>query len=92
MRPPLVPWLNPGPVSRHPGWLEYVQTPQTEAELAALRGSVARNTPYGSASWVERAVETLGLQSSVRPPGRPRKQSENALDCDRGGLFCEKEP
>jgi len=88
LQPPLLPWLDVGPVSRHSGWLEYVQTPQTEAELAGLRRSVARNRPYGSAGWVERVVEELGLESSVRPQGRPRKASA----FDGNGLFREKQP
>lgn len=40
-RPP----LNPGPVVRGSNWLQWVNEPQTEAELAALRESVARAAP-----------------------------------------------
>jgi putative transposase len=70
---PRMPWLDPGPVPRPASWLEYVQGPQSEAELAALRRSVARHAPYGSAAWVERTAVQLGLESSLRPPGRPRQ-------------------
>jgi len=42
-----------------------MQTPQTEAELAALRRSVERGTPYGPASWVKRTALALGLESSL---------------------------
>jgi putative transposase len=88
--PPLVPWLDPGPVARHAGWLDYVQTPQSAAELAALRKSVVRNRPYGSGTWVERTVQELGLESSLRPPGRPRKRC--AFEAGSSGLFGEKLP
>jgi putative transposase len=45
LRPPQLPWLDPGPLPRPPGWLDYVQAPQSEAELAALRRCVARGAP-----------------------------------------------
>jgi putative transposase len=87
VKPPLVAWLDPVPVPRLGGWLDYVQTPQSEAELAALRRSVERNRPYGSAGWVERTVQELGLESSLRPPGRPRKHCD--FDQGNSGLFGE---
>jgi putative transposase len=43
------------------------------SELAALRKSVARGAPYGSEAWVRRTVKRLGLESTIRPRGRPRK-------------------
>jgi putative transposase len=90
LRPPLLPWHDPGPVLRHGGWLEYAQTPHSVAELAALRRCVERGTPYGSATWVERTAAQRGLDSSLRPPGRPRRRV--ALDGETEGLFSRKEP
>jgi putative transposase len=66
-------WLHPGPVPLPEGWVRWVNEPQTEAELAALRMSVVRGRPYGSEAWVQAVVERLGLQATVRPRGRPRK-------------------
>ena len=66
-------YLNVGPVPRPRTWIEYVNTPLTEAELARLRRSVARGTPFGSADWTERTAKRLGLEASLRPRGRPRK-------------------
>lgn len=54
-----------------PLWLQHVQTPQTEVELEALRRSVERGSPFGEASWQERTAKRLGLQSTLRPRGRP---------------------
>jgi hypothetical protein len=34
----------------------------TEAELAALRRSVARGLPYGSAAWTQRTARRLGVE------------------------------
>jgi putative transposase len=65
--------LHPGPMTLPRNWLELVNKPQTEAELEALRRSIARGTPYGSENWVKAIVKRLGLQSTIRPRGRPKK-------------------
>ena len=75
--------LNQGPVPRHGAWLKYVQSPQTEAELAALRRSVERGVPYGRPDWVARSAELLDLESSLHSSGRPPKGS--ARKGDEGG-------
>ena len=63
------------PLARRPGWVEHVNTPQTEAELAALRRSAWRGCPYGDEPWSERMIRRLGLESTVRPQGRPKKKN-----------------
>lgn len=68
--------LTPWPVPFPAAWLQHVNRAQTEAELEAVRLSVARGRPYGSAGWVTATVRELGLESSLRPRGRPRKQAE----------------
>jgi putative transposase len=65
----LADWPVPGPAD----WLRQVNAVQTEAELAAVRRSVMRGMPFGSASWTERTVRRLGLEWTVRPRGRPKK-------------------
>ena len=67
--------LHPGPLALAGNWLEVVNQPQTEAELEALHRSVARGCPYGSDGWMQAVVQRLGLQSTIRARGRPRKQS-----------------
>ena len=66
---PLGDWWLPHPRD----WTRYVNAPQTEAELEAIRRCVRRGSPYGNASWIERIAEELGLQSTLRRRGRPRK-------------------
>jgi putative transposase len=68
-------WLDPGPLPRPADWLKYINDPQTEAELLALRRSVLHGIPFGSQEWVTRTAERLGLPKAVRSAGRPRKQS-----------------
>lgn len=65
--------LHPWPVEGGEDWCGYVNAPQTEAELEALRRSVARGRPYGPEAWVDAVVQRLGLQATVRPRGRPPK-------------------
>jgi putative transposase len=61
-------------VPRPDGWLRYVNKPETESELAALRRSVLRGAPYGDEWWQQQTAKALGLESALRSPGRPRKQ------------------
>lgn len=65
--------LSAWPLPRQPQWVDHVNEPLTEAELTAVRRSVQRGNPLGSASWCERAVDRLNLQSTLRPRGRPKK-------------------
>lgn len=65
--------LTAWPLPRRAGWVEYVNAPQSDTEIAALRRSVQRGCPYGDDSWCERMVGRLGLESSLRSQGRPRK-------------------
>jgi putative transposase len=76
------PWLvarDAWPVEAPADWLRWVNEPQTAKEevaaLAALRRSVSRGAPYGTDEWARRAAATLGLESSLRPLGRPKKKS-----------------
>ncbi len=69
------PELDAGPVRRGPNWLEFVNTAQTEAELKRLRGCIQRGRPFGHTPWVKQTAADLGLEASLRPRGRPRKDS-----------------
>lgn len=45
--------------------------------LARLRASVRKGRPFGAETWVTRMARRLGLESTLRGPGRPRKILEN---------------
>ena len=53
-------------------WAALVNEVQTEAELERLRKSVNRGQPFGPETWIDQCVQTLGLESTIRPRGRPR--------------------
>jgi putative transposase len=67
--PPLHGW--PLPIPRN--WITLVNRPETQAELDALRTSVRRGRPFGSEAWQGRTAKRLGLESTFRPRGRPKK-------------------
>src|SRR5207248_196178 len=67
------PLLATWPVPRPRKWLEQVNQPQTDAELEAVRISIQRGRPFGDAAWQKRTAKRLGLESTFRPRGRPRK-------------------
>jgi putative transposase len=68
--------LDEGPIILPRDWLQHVQLPETEAELAALRQSVVRGLPFGHELWQQRTAKRLGLQSTLRPRGRPAKRPQ----------------
>lgn len=68
------PWLwNGPPAVRNKNWLERVNTPLSAGDLSRLRLSAQRGRPYGDESWIRTTVKRLGLESTMRPRGRPRK-------------------
>ena len=72
---PLLPSQSPFSLvmARPSDWLEIVNRPQTDDELAALRRCVSRGRPFGTEAWVRRIAKKLGLESALSPRGRPRK-------------------
>jgi len=64
--------LSPWPLPRLPNWLDRVNDPLTEDELAAVRLSAQRGRPLGDEEWIESTAERLNLESTIRPRGRQR--------------------
>lgn len=67
--------LSDWPVARPRQWLAHVNRPQTKAEIDAIRQSIRRGSPFGSEGWVQQTAEQLGLETTLRPRGRPKKGS-----------------
>lgn len=66
-RPPQTPPPDGLPVD----WLDQVNRPQSQQELDALRRSIQRGAPYGEEAWILRTARALGIESTLRPRGRP---------------------
>jgi putative transposase len=65
------------PVAQPSHWLDWVNEPQDEQELVAIRRSVQRGTPFGNSPWVTNTAARLGLNHTLRPRGRPSKSRSN---------------
>ena len=65
-------WLSNWPVDRPKDWLTRTNRAQAAGELESLRISVQRGRPFGDEQWVRRISKRFGLESTLRPRGRPR--------------------
>jgi hypothetical protein len=65
-------WTGDPPVRGH-NWQARVNEPLSAGDLQRLRHSVARGRPFGDEAWTSATAERLGLESCLRPRGRPRK-------------------
>ena len=71
------PTLSDWPLPRPRNWMALVNRAETEAELDALRSCVQRGRPFGSESWQKRTAKQLGLESTFRTLGRPKKTTSS---------------
>jgi len=65
--------LSPWPISKPRNYLTWLNEPQTHEEEKAIEVSIERDRPFGADDWLARVVKRLGLESTRRPRGRPRK-------------------
>ena len=65
--------LGEWPLPRPADWLQWVNHPQSDVELDALRTSIKRGRPFGVDTWQRDTARQLGLERSLRAAGRPRK-------------------
>ena len=70
------PFIDRHAVRRRKDWLDWVNRPLNETERDALRMCIARGQPFGEEKWKLRTAKKLGIESSLRPRGRPRKKSK----------------
>ena len=68
----LASWLSDWPVERPCDWVPRVNRPQSLSELESLRLAVQRGRPFREEAWVRRMVRRFGMESTVRPRGRPK--------------------
>lgn len=68
--PPLSDW----PLAAPRNWATLVNQVQNETELEAIRTSLRRGRPFGSETWQRRTATRLGLESTFRSRGRPKKK------------------
>ncbi len=76
--------LSEGPLSQPPNWVERVNQPEMPGELETIRNCVVRGAPYGHDSWVKKTVKHLGLESTIRPRGRPPRSMTEKRRAEKG--------
>lgn len=64
--------LEKWPILQPDNWVEIVNTPETEAELADLQRMVRCNQPIGDPEWQKAVAPFAGL--TMRKRGRPKKK------------------
>jgi putative transposase len=52
-----------------------VDEPLTAKEMELMWDGVYRQSPYGQAGWRITVSQELGLESTTRPQGRPKKDA-----------------
>lgn len=67
--------LDKGPLDLPVQWSRMVNRPQAIAARSTehLSQSLDRGRPFGDATWLKKIASTLGLESTLRPRGRPKK-------------------
>lgn len=71
------PLLQSWPVDRPSDWVKRVNTALSGSEEEALRRAIRRGQPYGDGQWQVATAARLGLTSTLRPIGRPKKGQLN---------------
>ncbi|MGC8560243.1 MAG: transposase [Phycisphaerae bacterium] len=66
--------LSPWPVDRPRNWRALVNRPMDKPERERLLTSFKRGCPLGEDHWVARMAARMGLEHTLNPLGRPKKQ------------------
>jgi putative transposase len=69
-RPAVAEW----PIERPRDWIPRVNRPFGPDEEAAVLRSIHRGQPFGSEAWRAEVAARLGIESVLRPRGRPRNK------------------
>lgn len=68
--------VDPLPVPLPADWLHWVEQPLFKHELTTVRTCLIRQAPYGAPEWQAQYAATMGMDTTVRPRGRPRTAPE----------------
>ena len=71
-------WLRAWPVKRPRNWVAEVNRPLDDEATQSVRQSLERGVPLGDERWTARIASRLGLDITLRPRGRPRKESQKS--------------
>jgi putative transposase len=80
----LTEWLAPWPVLTSGDWTAIVNGVEPDEDLARVRDAIRRGAPLGDSNWTVATAARLGLESTLRPRGRPKKDPD--LFSSRNGV------
>ena len=69
--------LGAWPLEQPRNWVAWVNRELNQEQMQGMRDCVQRGRPLGPESWVRQTAARLGLDFTLRGPGRPRKISNN---------------
>jgi putative transposase len=67
--------LSAWPVARPDDWLKLVDAGQSDEDVKIVKQCIMRERPFGSRKWLMRMVNRFGLETTIRPKGRPRNKN-----------------
>lgn len=67
------PLLSSPPVPFPSDWNEQLSLEIPTETLDRINHCIQRSCPYGAAEWVQKTAIRLGIESTIRPRGRPKK-------------------
>ncbi|CAN5573257.1 transposase [soil metagenome] len=68
--------ITPSTVSLPANWTRIVDTEPSDANYRVFYQCLERNRPYGTDAWTTKAAQAMGLASTLRERGRPRKTED----------------
>ncbi len=71
-------WLRPWPVRCPRNWLADLNRLIGDEAVQQVQQSLQRGVPLGDSSWRNRTAMRLGLETTLRPRGRPRKEENKS--------------
>ncbi|MDD5496776.1 MAG: transposase [Candidatus Omnitrophica bacterium] len=66
--------IDDAPIQLPDNWDSYINKDMAEKDLDKIRQSVKRQSPYGTNEWQSLICKQLGLESTLRPRGRPKRK------------------
>lgn len=71
--------VDPCPVPLPADSTGWIDQPLSDREVDALRSCVTRQAPYGATEWQATIAAQVGLESTLRPRGRPPRPQKSSL-------------
>lgn len=65
--------LDQAPIDLPDDYIGWINTAEKLDDLNTIRVSINKSVPYGSGPWVEKMVSKHHLESTLKSPGRPKK-------------------